>query len=228
MTQDKGFLLSYLKYGDNDAIAHIFTKENGYESFFIKGIYSPRNRKKAYLQPLNELDFTLSNRLKSGAIKNISKIEALGSLDENLDVRTNSVVFFIADFLNQVLRNETCNPSIYKEIDVFKSALNQRKFQSHLIFLVNILNIHGLNPLFSDQKFLNPESGNFTDYEVHNLFNEEISEIWKQIISAETPYEIKIEPKKRKDFLDSILVYYHYHFSDFRTPGSLEIIQQIF
>ena len=32
----------------------------------------------------------------------------------------------------------------------------------------------------------------------------------------------------RKTFLDSVLVYYHYHITDFKTPNSLEIIQQIF
>ncbi|MGS0748846.1 recombination protein O N-terminal domain-containing protein [Halpernia sp. GG3] len=40
MTKKKGFLLSYLKYGDNDAILHCFTNDEGFESFYIRGIYA--------------------------------------------------------------------------------------------------------------------------------------------------------------------------------------------
>ena len=54
MTQEV-FLLSYTKYGDHDAVLHCFCRENGFESFFAKGIYAPKNKKKAFLFPLNEL-----------------------------------------------------------------------------------------------------------------------------------------------------------------------------
>ena len=46
---DRGILLSYIKYGDNDAILHCFTENAGFQSFFMRGIYSPKNKKKAYL-----------------------------------------------------------------------------------------------------------------------------------------------------------------------------------
>ncbi|MDN5476270.1 MAG: DNA repair protein RecO, partial [Chryseobacterium sp.] len=62
----------------------------------------------------------------------------------------------------------------------------------------------------------------------HQLFNEEISNIWKTALSSENLYTTKIHSSLRKDFLDSLLVYYHYHMTDFKVPASLEVIQQIF
>ena len=69
-----GFLLSSIKYGDNDAVVHCFTKEIGFETFFVKGLYAKKNKKKPYLFPLNELFFTVSQS-RSGNMQSIQKIE---------------------------------------------------------------------------------------------------------------------------------------------------------
>ena len=222
-----GFLLSWIKYGDSDAVLHFFTEEEGYQTFFFKGIFSPKNKNKSLLIPLQKISITCNKKGKTG-IYSISRLENLDQNDE-FEVKSNAVIFFISSFLNQILRNENSNEIIYQEIISFKNELSQKNFQSHLIFLLQILKIHGISPLInSDYKFLNPESGHFEREITQLLLNSEISDIWKNILQSENPYEVKIHPKLRKNFLDSCLVYYKYHFTDFRTPQSLEIIQQIF
>jgi len=144
------------------------------------------------------------------------------------DIKANTVIVFIADFLNQILRNEHRNPSISHAIDEFIDELNRRNYRSHLIFLIKFLKIQGFAPLLSEGNYLDPETGTFSPSGTHHLFDSENSLLWKTILSAQNPYEIKIPSALRKNFLDSLLVYYHYHISDFKTPNSLEIIQQIF
>ena len=78
---DRGILLSYIKYGDNDAILHCFTENAGFQSFFMRGIYSPKNKKKAYLTPMTELYFTISDFHKKYNIQTISKIEKVKTLE---------------------------------------------------------------------------------------------------------------------------------------------------
>jgi DNA repair protein RecO (recombination protein O) len=73
MNSQNGFLLSYLKYGENDAILHCFTEEEGFQSYFLKGIYR-KKKKKALLLPLNKLNF-LINPVKGNGIPSISKFE---------------------------------------------------------------------------------------------------------------------------------------------------------
>jgi len=225
MTQEV-FLLSYTKYGDHDAVLHCFCRENGFESFFAKGIYAPRNKKKAFLFPLNELLLYTSDKKKN--IQNVLKIEQKNIESFSSDVRKSSILFFISDLLNQVLRNENQNVGIYSEISVFLSQLQIDNFQSHLIFIFRLLKQQGLQPLFSDKTYLNPETGNFEDLEVHHFFNKTISDIWKDLITTQDPYSIKLSRMEKQNFLDSVLIYFHYHFTDFREPRSLEIIKEIF
>ncbi len=225
MTQEV-FLLSYTKYGDHDAVLHCFCKENGFESFFAKGIYAPKNKKKAFLFPLNELLLFTSDKKKN--IQNVQKIEQKNVDLFSSDIRKNSILFFISDLLNQVLRNENQNVGIYSEISIFLSQLQIDNFQSHLIFIFRLLKQQGLQPLFSDKIFLNPETGNFEDIEMHHFFDKTISDIWKDLITSQDPYSIKLSRTEKQNFLDSILVYFHYHFTDFREPRSLEIIKEIF
>lgn len=225
MTQEV-FLLSYTKYGDHDAVLHCFCRENGFESFFAKGIYAPKNKKKAFLFPLNELLVYTSDKKKN--IQNIIKLEQKNSKLFTSDIRKNAILFFISDLLNQVLRNENQNQNIYSEISLFLSQLQMDNFQSHLIFIFRLLKQQGLQPLFSDKTYLNPESGNFEDIESHHFFNQDISAIWKELIVSQNPYDIRLSRLGKQNFLDSVLVYFHYHFTDFREPKSLEIIKEIF
>ncbi|SDQ15964.1 DNA replication and repair protein RecO [Chryseobacterium soldanellicola] len=227
MNSQDGFLLSYIKYGENDAILHCFSEEDGFQTYFLKGIYSKRNKKKALLLPLSKLNFSV-NLGRGGGIQSISKFELVKSHDIYSDIKSNTVIFFISDFLNQVLRNENKNLRLFFGIEEFITELSQQNYQSHLIFLIKILEIQGVAPLINSGNFLDPETGTFSEILVHQLFNREISSIWKSIISSENPYQIKIHSTFRKDFLDSLLVYYHYHITDFKIPASLEVIQQIF
>ena len=223
-----GFLLSYLKYGDNDCVMHCFTKEKGYQSLFVKGVYGKKSKQKAYLQPLAELCFTLYKKPAAGSMLPVSKLELAAGSHLPQNIKANAVVFFIADFLNQVLRNEEINPRIYAEVPHFLEELDRNNYRAHLIFLLRFLEISGVHPLIGSDRFLDPESGNFIDIKVHDLFDDELSSIWKEVLTSAAPYTVAISTSHRKRFLESILVYYHYHFSDFRIPSSLEIVQQLF
>lgn len=227
MNSQNGFLLSFIKYGENDAVLYCFTEEEGFQTYFLKGIYSKKNKKKALLQPLNKLNFSIYPARGNG-IASVSKFELIKNNDIYTDIKANTVIFFISDFLSQILKYENKNIPIYLSIDEFINELINKNYQSHLLFLIAVLKIQGVAPLISDGKFLDPETGIFLPNLTHHLFSEEISMIWKSALCAENFYATKIHSTLRKDFLDSLLVYYHYHITDFKTPPSLEIIQQIF
>ncbi|MDH6252607.1 DNA repair protein RecO (recombination protein O) [Chryseobacterium sp. H1D6B] len=227
MNSQNGFLLSYIKYGENDAVLHCFTEEDGFQTYFLKGIYTKKNKKKALLRPLSQLSFSI-NLGRGNGIQSVSKFELVKNNDMYTDIKSNTVIFFISDFLNQILRHENKHPGIFFCIDEFIDELAQQNYQSHLIFLVKILKIQGVAPLVGEGMYLDPETGTFFPSLTHHLFNHETSLLWKSIVSSQNPYQIKINPSLRKQFLDSLLVYYHYHITDFKTPASLEVIQQIF
>jgi DNA repair protein RecO (recombination protein O) len=228
MNKQTGFLLSYLKYGDNDAVLHCFSKEAGFQSFFVRGIYSPKNKKKAYLMPLNELSLSLSSHHSNAKLPVVQKIEICGSLDFYTDVKQSSVIFFVSDFLNQTLKNEQANASLYSEIEEFRRYLNKGNLHSYFIFLIRILNVFGIAPLISEEKFLSVERGLFQNDATFDVLDVEISEIWKNILKNNIEEDFRIDKHYRKKLLDSILLYYKIHFPEFYTPKSLQVITQLF
>ena len=228
MEVSEGFLLSYIKYGDHNAVMHIFTLQEGYKSYFIRGIYSPKNKTKAYLIPLNHIQFRVQKGHQQGSMESISKLEIVQNQDFSQDVKAASIIFFLADFLNQILRNENQSPEIFSAIGHLLHRLADKDYKSHLIFMFEILQLQGLEPLESPGKFLNPETGKFEQAESHHLFNAVVSDLWRSLSSNIELYSIRIPPIIRRQFLNSLLVYYHYHYAEFKQPQSLEIVQQIF
>lgn len=222
------FLLSYVKYGDNDAVLHCFSAEAGYQSLFAKGIYSSKNKKKPYLFPLNLLNITVSNIGSQKSISTVSKIElAPGFYDFN-DVKINSILFFTADFLHQILREEHQNKLAFSEIMVFRNEIAQSNHDSYVSLIFKFLKISGVAPLLNEEEYLNPESGTFIKKISHPLFTKDISRLWKMYLTAQNIYEIRLRRSERNTFLDSLMIYYHLHFTGFYTPNSLSVLRQIY
>lgn len=225
---NSGFLLSYIKYGDNDAILHCFVRDIGFHTYFVKGIYSAKNKKKAYLSPLNEIYFSINHNNKKG-ITNISKIEQAKILEYNDNAKMSTIILFLAEFLYQVLKKESYQENIYQSIKDFSQQISLQNYHAHFIFLVYFLKVQGIAPLCNDGDFLNIEKGYFQDTQNHELFDVEISVFWKKILSSQdNVYSVKIKQVLKSRFLDSILMYYFYHFPDFKIPKSLNIFKQFF
>jgi DNA repair protein RecO (recombination protein O) len=221
------FLLSYLKYGDYDAVLHCFSVEEGFESFFVKGIYSARNKKKPYLFPLNLLNISIAKNRNSRSICTAAKIECTADYD-NGDTRIHSILFFTADFLNQILRAESQSLAVFQEIQRFHVEIGEMNMDSSISLLFRFLKISGISPLFREENYLDPQSGTFTNKFSTDVFTDEISHLWKIFLTAEDPYKIRLKRIQRNEFLDSVLTYYKWHFTGFFIPNSLAVLRQIY
>ena len=140
----------------------------------------------------------------------------------------NSILFFTADFLNQVLRNEGMSELLFEEIGTLREQINRENYDAYLSFIFRFLVISGISPLYLDHQFLNPESGIFEEYVSHHLFNESISSVWKSFLQTTEIYGIKLKRDERSDFLDSLMLYCQIHINGFYTPKSLAIVREIF
>lgn len=228
MTSQTGFLLSYLKYGERDAVLQCFTQEKGYQTFFVKGIYGGKSRKKAYLLPLKLLLFTFSSKPLKTEMIPVLDLEPVQKGLPDADVKANAMVFFVAEFLRRVLRNEPENSLVFRETEAFLTELERQNYRAHLIFILQHLKNSGVMPLPVEKSYLNPEKGVFEEEISHQLFDRDISALWKEIITAEKPYTVPVPAKYRTPLLESLMVYCQFHIPDFKTPDSLAIVRQIF
>lgn len=224
----KGFLLSYVKYGDSDAILHCFTEEIGFQSFFVKGLYTAKNKKKPYLFPLNYLFFSIPKKAAESRISRVSKLEAGTETHDFQNVAASSVLFFTADFLHQVLREEGKNEPLFQEILKVRNEFVEQNFDAYLAFIFKYLMVSGVAPLKGNEKFLNPESGIFEEEISHSFFNENVSEIWLKFLTAPEIYAVKLAKKDKTAFLDSLMIYCQFHITNFYIPNSLAVVREIF
>ncbi|QCX52854.1 DNA repair protein RecO [Elizabethkingia sp. JS20170427COW] len=222
MIQDRGFLLSYIRYGDHDAILHLFSKTQGYQSLFLKGLYSPKNKKKALLQPLVELVYN-ENKRNSG-LPTISTLQ-LGRKGVEWDIKNNAVVFFMAEFLNFILKKESNLLETYPEIESFLDQLQQGNYASHIQFLVKFTETLGIKPLLEKEELLNPEKGISEKIQTHHLFDIRTTRLWGNIL--EKGYGVALNNEERRIMMDSLMVYYDLHIPEFKIPQSLEVLQQL-
>ncbi|MDL1913965.1 MAG: DNA repair protein RecO [Bergeyella sp.] len=227
MKTQKGFLLSTTKYRDRDAVLHLFTNESGYESFFVKNAYGKRYKKSAYLSPFNELEIGLAFHQNKSSIRNISQIDLVNEMNCHQDVKLSSLIFFLSEFLHRSLRYEGKNEKIYGEILTLKMALYETNYSAYLIFLIKFLKIQGHAPLLSEGEFLDPKEGIFTGVQTADIFDREISALWKEILSSENAYSQRLQTKRKKTLLQSIMQYGHLHLPNFRIPVSLKIIMEV-
>lgn len=227
MQNQNCFLLSYVKYGDNDAFLHCFSLEEGYQSFFAKAVYSIKNKKKPYLFPLNLLNISFIKKGNNKSVSTLSKMELAGEFCDFDDIKKNSILFFVAEFLNQILREEGSNKLAFNAILIFRENLKVNNFNAHLILLFQFLPICGIAPLPNKKKYLNPESGIFEDEISHVVFGEEISAFWNLYLVGNLG-EIQINRTERNALLESLMYYYQLHFTGFYTPNSLAVLRQIF
>lgn len=221
MKRYRGFLLSYIKYGDQDAVAHIYCKEVGYQSFFIRGLYRKKNKKKVFLQPLAELEFNC--REFSNGLTTITTLQFAEKPNE-WSLQSGAMVFFIAELLNQVLRTES-SEEIYQNIKELTAQLQLENRSAHVQYLTLLTQSFGINPLLDAPPYLNPLKGTFEEIETHHLFSRDISELWKAIFHHH--YATPLNREMRRKMLESLMVYYQIHFPDFKIPASLEVLQQV-
>lgn len=223
-----GFLVSVTRYGDQDAILHLVTQDFGFQSFYVRNIYTQRNKKKPYLSLLNELQITTSQGSIKGDLKTVRSLDLVSETQLYADFKAQSIVFFIAEICNSVLRNEEDAHASYQHIKELRKQLEKGFYHVHLVFLILLLKNLGSSPLFSEHHFLNPEEGAFGNDMYNRYFTQEISDIWKAILQSHDPFSVEIKNQSRKVMLDSILIYYHIHVPGFNMPKSLEVLQQIF
>lgn len=223
-----GFLISMIKYAESDMILNCYTKENGYESFFVKGVYNKKNKKKPYLSLLNELVFEFSPQQKYGSMPQVTKIDTNEKLILNENLKIQSILFFIAEFLSILIRQEVANEVFYHQILEFKKQLYLEKYDCHLIFIFIFLRYSGALPSGGGGDYLNPEQGIFTSDLSHKDFDREVSFFWKKMIFSPSPYQEKIPSLVRKKILQSLMTYCKIHLPEFKPMQSLEVLKVIF
>lgn len=235
LIKTSAIVLSSLKYGDSGKIVKLYTESSGVQSFIVKSVYAKNNRKNSLLIPLNSLEIVFEDKSKPSLhhFKEISQSHHYQSLYQH-PAKT-SIVLFLAEVLNAVLKEEEANVRLFRFIQNSFLEFDQKQnsfADFHVWFLTNLTQFLGFYPhLENSSQYFDLTNGISTNEIPNGIFISESNLLnFEKILSLDffAQTENQFNQNQRKSILSTLMKYYELHISDFRHPKSLDVLRLVF
>lgn len=237
LTKNHSIVLSKLKYKDYDLIVKCYTKERGIVSYMLKGVLKSKKgqTKTVYFQPLSQLQ--IEENFKPNQTLHFIKEVKLNYIYKSLhtNIYKSAIVLFISEILSNVLKEEEKNVKLYDYLETALQYLdNEEEYANfHLLFLLKLTRYLGFQPdnLSIDYPYFNLESGIFEPHNsgIYSISGENLTLLKRLLgINFDALSEVKINAKKRQEFLNMLLHYFELHLDGFKKPKSLQVLNEVF
>ena len=236
LQKTKAIVINSIKYSDTSLIVNCYTKEYGIKTYMLKGILKSRkgNLKKAYFQPLTQLQIVAyhNNKGNLNSLKEAQISHFYQSLHS--DIIKQSLVMFLSEILNSVLKEEESNPILFTYLETAFIWLDTHDTIAnfHLFFLLNLTKYLGFYPDTTNQtdcfdmlegKFVaNPTSQYYIKKPQITHFKTLLGTNFDALPN------IHLTALQRQEFLDLLLQYISLHLQTFKSAKSLVILQELF
>ncbi len=234
--ETKAIVLSSLKYGDTSLIIRCYTQDFGLKSFIAKGVFTKKKRNTSLYFPLAEIDLSFqpkSNEQQLVFLKSAQTSYYYESL--HFHPIKSAIVFFLAEILNLVLKEEADNPELYFYIENSLKEFDQKKddfADFHLIFLLQLSYFLGFYPnLEIDGNLFDLENGFFTNSNSSiNMLKADETVLFKKLLELHFSEDSKntFNQSQRSLLLEIIVKYYQIHTNNFKKPKSLQVLHELF
>ena len=234
--ETKAIVLSSLKYGDTSLIIRCYTQDFGLKSFIAKGVFTKKKRNTSLYFPLAEIDLSFqpkSNEQQLVFLKSAQTSYYYESL--HFHPIKSAIVFFLAEILNLVLKEEADNPELYFYIENSLKEFDQKKddfADFHLIFLLQLSYFLGFYPnLEIDGNLFDLENGFFTNSNSSiNMLKADETVLFKKLLELHFSEDSKntFNQSQRSLLLEILVKYYQIHTNNFKKPKSLQVLHELF
>lgn len=234
LVKTEGIILRTIKYSETSIITKVFTRELGIQSYIVKGVRNEKNRNKAVVfLPGNilEIDVYKRNSKELQFLKEFRFKSIYHSITFN--VIKSSMMMFLMEILNKVLKEEEHNEELYVFIENSLLQLDNMleiDLNFHLHFLIQLTAYLGFSP-----------SDNYTDYTCHfnlaeGVFVENNTEHLHCLDSINSKWISNllhheklegINNASRELLLQHILQYYNFHLPNFNDIKSHKILHEV-
>jgi DNA repair protein RecO (recombination protein O) len=232
--------LGSVRYGDTSLIAACYTRQYGLQSYMLKGILSAKRNKKlskSFFEPLSLLEFEAKRNQdhKLGYLQQVHLLYPYSTIP--FDLRKKAVVFFLAEIIHQVLKEEQqeANTSLFDFIQKRMLWLDENDSIGlfHLKTILDLTLFIGFEPNMSDRDapFFDLESGCMCRYKPKaNFIEGRLKNLWVGILGMKFDLilEIKVSKEEKAALLDYAIKYFKLHLQQFKSPKSKEILNEIF
>lgn len=232
----KGFcsaiVLKQINYGDASVIISCFTKEQGLKSFIYKG---GKKKNKAVLFPLRlvEINYYQHNEDALASVNSIQAAMTLPNLYQN-PIKA-SVIFFISEFLNQLLNKiQYTETNLFEEIKQELIWLNETdELAKYPIFwLIKWIEKLGLTPTVTEKaSCFDIESAQFCQSSFsgrHYFSGEEMQKLAYLFMQDRLKIlSYPLNKNERNTIFDALVAYCLFHIPEFKQFKSVEILKTV-
>jgi len=220
----KAIVLSALKYKESSLIVSCYTEELGLQSYILHHIFKTKKRKlnPAYFQLLTQLEIH-TNYKPNQSLHKINDVKLQHTYSSlHTDIYKSTVSMFLAEVLQNVLKEEEKNIELYHYIETSLLWYDLHPFNPnfHLLFLLKLSQYLGIYPSIDNLHLI------FFRYEKNNQKYTTLKTLLG--INFDALNTIKINGQIRQDILSEILHYFSVHLGFFKKPRSLKILHDIF
>lgn len=211
LLRSKGIVLQTIQYGDNAFISKVFTEEKGLITIISYFSKKNKSRLKNQLSPLCVIELVCMQKKGTNIYrsKEISLSQLQSFSFEN--IATNSLRFFLAEFLSKTIQEEEENRELYSFLEysmeeLYRSDTVDSSF--HLRFLINYFSFLGIQPqLNSDDCFFDFLEGSSTQQKpLHEQYCEQ--EDYLLFFQANRG-KFSLNKSQRSILLSAIINYYN-------------------
>lgn len=236
LVNTKALVISALKYGEADLIVRCFTEESGVKSYILRRILKSKKGKlrTAMFQPATQLELVAMHKDK-GTLESIREAKVIQPyVSLHTDVLKSSVVLFLSEMLRNAIQEEEENRPLYAFLEhaFLWLDLHRQTANFHLFFLLELTKYLGFYPDTSgiEKDHFNLETGTFESVESFYSVSEENLQTLKALlgINFDALSTVKLNQKRRADFVNMLLAYYELHLHGFKKPKSLAVLSSLF
>lgn len=235
LCKTQGIVINSIKYGDSSIVTKIFTEEFGLLPFMINGVRSKKSTQKPVLfQPLSLLELVIYKHDKK-QLQNVKEVKMLlNPVQIYMDISKSSMVVFIAELLQKILKEHYVNEGLFAIIKEFVEELNEahNHTSKHLQIMLAIADQLGFYPqnnysfnhtVFSiaDGSFI--PNNTFIDWK--NCLDENDSKILHQLLEQNDQNFSKTE---KHILIQFFIRYFQYHIPEMGNLKSVDVLKEVF
>lgn len=237
IVETKGIILSSLKYGDTSLIIRCYTQNVGLKSFIAKGVFTKKKRNTSLYFPLAEIDLSFQSKSNEQQLVFLKSAQTAHYYETlHFHPIKSAIVFFLAEILNLVLKEESDNPELYFYIEHSLKEFDQKKddfADFHLIFLMQLTHFLGFYPNLENEEssLFDLENGFFTNSNSSiNMLKADETALFKKLLEINFTEVSKntFNQMQRALLLDILVKYYQIHTNNFKKPKSLQVLHELF
>ena len=235
----QGIVLNTINYSDKYILAPIYTNMFGRVTYMIPKTKGKSSKvQKSLFSPMSILDLEVEHQYSKDIqrVREAQNAYPLFSIPTNM-VKT-SVVFFLSEFLNRILKDTDEHQMIFNYLNYSIQVLEQSEkglANYHIVFMLKLSQFLGFYPNFEDYNkgdIFDMLNGIYVSSQpLHRHFvNRTESETLAMLarINYENMHHFLFSQQDRVNIVNRMLEYYRIHLHDFPTIKSTEILHELF